>query len=118
MRRAEGLERDAQLGVGDIDVGGGAKEFVQERAPLLIAASVVWPEKRQDDQGQGVAAGHRARAHHRSGSRTVNTEPWPSTLSTSIADDVERPHRPVQALEGERPDLLRRGEALGGGGHA
>lgn len=48
VRRAEGRERDAQLGGKNIDVGGGAKEFVHERAPLFIAARVVWPEKRQE----------------------------------------------------------------------
>src|ERR1035437_10001268 len=48
VRGTEGLDREAQFGGGDIDVSGGVKQFVQEGAPLFVAANVVWSEKRQE----------------------------------------------------------------------
>src|SRR3990172_5073412 len=42
------MERYAEFGVDDVDIGGGTKEFVQERAALIVAASVVRAEERNE----------------------------------------------------------------------
>ena len=47
VRRAEGVECDPEFGVGDLDVGGGAKEFVQEGAALDGVAGVVLAQEGQ-----------------------------------------------------------------------
>jgi hypothetical protein len=35
------MKRYAQFGVGDVEVCGGTKEFVEQCAPLVVAAGVV-----------------------------------------------------------------------------
>ena len=52
VRRAERGEGDAELAVGDVDVGGGAEELVEEGAALVVGAGVVRAE-----QGEEVALG-------------------------------------------------------------
>src|SRR5271157_2952583 len=41
------MDGDAQFVLGDVDIGGGLKKFLQERAPLVLTASVMRPEKCQ-----------------------------------------------------------------------
>jgi len=41
MRRAEGREDDAQLGLGDLDVGGAREGGLDERASLVVGPLVV-----------------------------------------------------------------------------
>src|SRR3990172_5500127 len=48
MRRAEGVERYPELGAGDVDVGCGTKQLVQDCPSLVVAASVVRAQERQE----------------------------------------------------------------------
>src|SRR3990172_9732969 len=48
MRRAEGVERYPELGAGDVDVGCGTKQLVQDCPSLVVAARVVRAQERQE----------------------------------------------------------------------